>query len=57
MFGIVAFVLFVVATIVAWVDKTISVPHLLAIIAAGLAFLALQAVWGWAPWTNSPPRP
>ena len=54
MFGLIAFVLFVIATIVAWVDKTISEPHLIAIVAAGLAFLALQTVWGWAPWGNRP---
>jgi hypothetical protein len=57
MFGLIAFVLFVIATIVAWVDKTISDPHLIAIVAAGLAFLALQTVWGWAPWGGRGPNP
>jgi hypothetical protein len=52
MFGLIAFVLFVIVTILAWIDKTVSVSHLIAIVAAGLAFLALQTVWGWSPWTR-----
>jgi hypothetical protein len=56
MFGLIAFVLFVIACILALVDKTISVDRLIAVVAAGLAFLALQTVWGWAPWTGRGPN-
>lgn len=42
MLAIVAFVVFVIGAVVAWVDKTISTAHLLAIAFIGLAFLALH---------------
>ncbi len=50
MFGLIAFILFVIATILAWTDKSISLEHLLAVAFAGLAALALQTVWAWTPW-------
>ena len=51
--GIIAFVLFVIATVVAWVDKTMSVTHLLAIGFAGLAVLSL-AVGFYGYWSSRP---
>lgn len=38
--AIVAAVIFIIAACVGWIDKTVSVQHLLAIIAVGLAFVA-----------------
>jgi hypothetical protein len=50
MLAIVAVVIFIIATIIGWVDKTISTNHLLAIIAVGLAFgFAHLAFRVWAP--------
>ena len=48
MLGIIAFVLFVVAAIVSWIKG----DHDLAIVAAGLAFLALEGVIAWRPWVR-----
>lgn len=48
MLGIIAFVLFVIAAVLAWGGKS----HAEAIAYAGLAFLALQSVFAWAPWAR-----
>lgn len=48
MFGLLAFILFVIAAILAWTGQ----DHSAAIAYAGLACLALQTVWAWAPWTG-----
>ena len=40
MLAVIAMVIFIIGTILGWVDKTISLSHLLAIGLAGLAFLA-----------------
>ena len=47
MFGLLAFVAAVIGAILAWVDKTMSVAHLLALVFVVLAFLALHLAWGW----------
>jgi hypothetical protein len=44
MLAVIAVVIFIIAAILGWVDKTISVPHLLAIGFVGLAFLAAHLV-------------
>jgi hypothetical protein len=47
--AVTAGVIFIVGAILGWTDKTISVPHLLALAFAGLAFLAGHLafrVWG-----------
>jgi uncharacterized membrane protein len=49
MFAIVAFVLFVIAAIVAFLGKS----HADAIAYAGLAFLCLQLVWPFTPWQRA----
>jgi hypothetical protein len=47
MFGLGAFVLFVIAAILAWTGHA----HADAIAYAGLACLAIHLVWPWSPWT------
>jgi len=47
MLGLIAFVVAVIGAVIAWVDKTISVNHLLALVFVVLAFLALHLAWGW----------
>jgi hypothetical protein len=50
MLAVVAMIVFIVAAILGWVDKTISDPHLLAIGFVGLAFLAAHLAFRlWAP--------
>jgi hypothetical protein len=49
MLAVVAFVLFVIAAIVAFLGKS----HSDAIAYAGLALLALQLVFPWAPWQRA----
>jgi hypothetical protein len=50
MFAVVAGVVFIIAAILGWVDKTISTAHLLAVIAVGLAFVAAHLAFRvWAP--------
>ena len=51
MFGLIAFVLFVIAAILAWSAKS----HAEAIAYAGLACLAIHLVWPWSPWTGRGP--
>jgi hypothetical protein len=51
MFGLVAFVLFVIAAILAWTSKA----HADAIAYAGLACLAIHLVWPWSPWAGRGP--
>ena len=49
MLAVIAGVIFIIAAIVGWVDKTISLAHLLAIVAVGLVFIAGHLafrVWG-----------
>jgi hypothetical protein len=48
MFGLIAFVLFVIAAIVAWLGKA----HAEAIAYAGLACLAIHLVWPVTPWRH-----
>ena len=38
--ALIALVVFIIGAVVAWVDKTISVAHLFAILFIGLAFVA-----------------
>jgi hypothetical protein len=57
MLGVIAFVVAVIGAILAWVDTTISVPHLLTFVFVVLALMALQGLWTWAPWDNRNPRP
>jgi nucleoside permease NupC len=40
MLAVIAMVVFIIGAVVGWVDKTISLSHLLVIMFAGLAFLA-----------------
>jgi hypothetical protein len=47
MLAVVALVLFIIGAILSWVDKTISVDHLLFVGFAGWAFLAGHLIWGW----------
>lgn len=50
MLAIIAGVIFIIAAIVGWVDKTISTAHLLSIIAVGLVFIAGHLAFRvWAP--------
>ena len=49
MLGIIAFVLFVIAAILAWLGKA----HADAVAYAGLAFIALHSLWPWTPWATS----
>lgn len=51
MFCVIAFVLFVIAAILAWTSKA----HSDAIAYAGLACLAIHLVWPWSPWTATRP--
>jgi hypothetical protein len=49
MLAIVALVFFIITAVVAWVDKTVTVSHLIALLAIGLAFIAGHLafrVWG-----------
>lgn len=49
MLAIAALVFFIITAVVAWVDKSISVPHLIALLAVGCAFIAGHLafrVWG-----------
>jgi hypothetical protein len=45
-FGIIGFVLFVIAAIVSWIKG----DHDLALVAAGLACVALEGPFPWRPW-------
>jgi hypothetical protein len=48
--AVIAGVIFIIAAIVGWVDKTISVAHLIAILAVGLVFIAGHLAFRvWAP--------
>lgn len=47
-FGVIAFVLFVIGAIVSWTKG----DHDLAIVSAGLACLAIEGVFGWRPWVR-----
>jgi hypothetical protein len=49
LFAIIAFVLFVIATVLAWGSKA----HADAFAFAGLAALALAVLFSWAPWNRS----
>jgi hypothetical protein len=49
-FGILAFVLFIAATIMAWLGKN----HADAVAYAGLAALTIQVAWHYAPWARTP---
>ena len=51
MFGLIAFVLFVIAAILAWYCRS----HAEAIAYAGLACLAIQTAWPWSPWAGRAP--
>lgn len=44
--GIIAFILFVIAAILAWLGQR----HADAVAYAGLAFLALDGLYVWRPW-------
>ena len=49
MLAVAAFVFFIVTAVIGWVDKSISVAHLIALLAIGLAFIAGHLafrVWG-----------
>jgi hypothetical protein len=50
-FGLIAFVLFVIAAILAWSGKA----HAEAIAYAVLACLAIQSAWPWSPWAGRTP--
>jgi hypothetical protein len=50
-FGLIAFVLLVIAAILAWQKG----DHPAAIAYAGLALLAIQSVWPWSPWAGRRP--
>jgi hypothetical protein len=50
MFGIIAFILFIVAAILGWTGQDST--HVLAIIAAGLACLTAEVVFAWRPWVH-----
>ncbi|HVT97917.1 MAG TPA: hypothetical protein VHE33_10435 [Acidobacteriaceae bacterium] len=50
MFGILAFILFVIAAILGWTGS--EAQHVLAIIAAGLAALTAEVVFAWRPWVH-----
>jgi hypothetical protein len=50
MFGIIAFILFIVAAILGWTGQ--DAQHVVAIIAAGLAALTLDIVWPYRPWVR-----
>jgi hypothetical protein len=46
----IAGVIFIIAACVGWIDKTVSVQHLLAVISVGLVFIAGHlAVRAWRP--------
>jgi hypothetical protein len=50
MLAVIAGVIFIIGAVVGWVDKTISIPHLLVIGFVGFAFLAGHlALRVWAP--------
>jgi len=53
MIGLLAFVFFVVAAVMAWLGKR----HADAVAYAGLAFLALAGIWQYAPWARTTPAP
>lgn len=48
MFGILAFILFVIAAILAWGGK----DHAAAIAYAGLAALTIEVIFTWRPWIH-----
>jgi hypothetical protein len=48
MFGVLAFILFVIAAILSWIKG----DHDLAIVSAGLACLAIEGVFAWRPWVH-----
>lgn len=50
MFGIFAFILFVIAAILSW--QGTAAGHVLAFISAGLACLTAEVVFAWRPWTR-----
>jgi hypothetical protein len=47
MFAIFAFVVFLIGAILSWVDKTVSLEHLMTCAFIGLALLAAHFIWGW----------
>ena len=47
MFAFAALILFIVATVLAWTDSSISIMHLLAVGFAGLACLAAEGIYVW----------
>jgi hypothetical protein len=50
MLAVIAGVIFLIAAILGWVDKTISVQHLLSVGFVGLVFFAAWAAFRvWAP--------
>jgi hypothetical protein len=50
MLSLIAFVIALIGAILAWVDKTISVQHLIALVFVVLALVALGGLWTWSPW-------
>lgn len=50
MFGIIAFILFIIAAILGWTGQESA--HVIAIIAAGLAALTAEVVFAWRPWVR-----
>ncbi|HEY1705559.1 MAG TPA: hypothetical protein VGG75_38225 [Trebonia sp.] len=49
MFGIFAFILFIVAAVIGWNGN----PHAAPLAYAGLACLTAEVVFAWRPWTHS----
>jgi hypothetical protein len=50
MLAVIAGIIFIIAAVVGWADKTISIQHLLVIGLVGLAFLAGHLAFRvWAP--------
>jgi hypothetical protein len=51
MFGVLAFILFVIAAILGWTGQ--DSQHVLAIVSAGLAALTAEVVFAWRPWVRA----
>lgn len=51
MFGIIAFILFVIAAILSWAGGS-GAHHADAIAYAGLAALTIEVIFAWRPWVH-----
>lgn len=50
MLAVIGGIFFIITAVVGWIDKTVSVAHLIALLAVGLAFIAGHLAFRvWAP--------